>query len=63
MKCPICSKDSVKRYRPFCSKRCADIDLGKWMSGGYAVPSAEPPDPDEVESAMRDNQERHGKLH
>jgi endogenous inhibitor of DNA gyrase (YacG/DUF329 family) len=37
-KCPICGKPSVEAYEPFCSKRCADIDLGKWFSGGYAIP-------------------------
>ena len=36
--CPICKKPSQKAYRPFCSKRCADADLGKWFSGAYAVP-------------------------
>lgn len=38
MSCPICNKDADKKYRPFCSKRCADVDLGKWLSGSYAVP-------------------------
>jgi hypothetical protein len=42
--CPMCSKMSVERYHPFCSKRCADIDLGKWLGGRYAVPVEEPPD-------------------
>ena len=36
-KCPICGKVAVEAYRPFCSKRCADIDLGKWFSGSYAI--------------------------
>ena len=42
MKCPICKKefDDLK-YKPFCSKRCADIDLGNWFSGKYAVPLQE----------------------
>lgn len=44
MSCPICSKDSVKSYRPFCSKRCADIDLAKWFNEGYTVPSSDPDD-------------------
>ncbi|SPJ26426.1 DNA gyrase inhibitor YacG [Palleronia abyssalis] len=39
MPCPICTKDPDPKYRPFCSKRCADIDLGKWLSGSYAVPA------------------------
>ena len=37
MTCPICDKPSVQRYRPFCSKRCADVDLGRWFNGVYAV--------------------------
>ena len=40
-RCPICGKDSVQAYRPFCSKRCADIDLAKWFSGSYAVAGRE----------------------
>ncbi|MCW8842581.1 MAG: DNA gyrase inhibitor YacG [Rhodobacteraceae bacterium] len=42
MSCPICDKETVKAYRPFCSKRCADVDLGKWFGGDYAVPSQDP---------------------
>jgi endogenous inhibitor of DNA gyrase (YacG/DUF329 family) len=36
--CPICGKPISEDYRPFCSKRCADIDLGRWLGGRYAVP-------------------------
>ena len=36
--CPICGKASDARWRPFCSKRCADVDLNRWLSGVYAVP-------------------------
>ncbi|MBB4659420.1 DNA gyrase inhibitor YacG [Parvularcula dongshanensis] len=39
--CPICAKPSVPEYRPFCSKRCADVDLNRWLSDGYAIPGAE----------------------
>ncbi len=41
-KCPICGKqtDDMK-YRPFCSKRCADVDLGNWFNGSYNVPVVE----------------------
>lgn len=39
MSCPICAEDTVAKFRPFCSKRCADIDLAKWLNGSYAVPS------------------------
>lgn len=52
MACPICSRETDAKYRPFCSKRCADIDLGKWLSGSYAVPSDDPEDADEVERAL-----------
>jgi uncharacterized protein len=38
--CPICDKPGVERYRPFCSRRCADVDLNRWLSGVYAVPAA-----------------------
>ena len=48
MSCPICAKDTDPKYRPFCSKRCADVDLGRWMTGAYAVPAQdEEPDEDE----------------
>ena len=51
--CPICRKPAMQEFRPFCSKRCADIDLGKWLGGSYAIPvveedgSATPPDQDD----------------
>ena len=48
MSCPICGKDRVDRYRPFCSKRCADIDLGRWLNGAYAVPAEAPEELDEA---------------
>jgi uncharacterized protein len=41
VRCPICGKPAAEAYRPFCSKRCADIDLAKWFSGAYAVPGRE----------------------
>ena len=41
-KCPICHKVVLEnKYRPFCSKRCADIDLGHWFDGSYAVAAEE----------------------
>lgn len=36
--CPECGSTSSKRYRPFCSKRCADVDLSRWLRGAYAIP-------------------------
>ena len=46
-RCPICGKPTDVAVRPFCSKRCADIDLGRWFSGTYAVPAVEPPEGEE----------------
>ena len=39
--CPICGKAAVARHRPFCSHRCALIDLGRWLGGNYRVPTRE----------------------
>ncbi|GIX13311.1 MAG: DNA gyrase inhibitor YacG [Paracoccaceae bacterium] len=41
MTCPICGKPTEARHRPFCSRRCQQIDLGRWLSGAYAIPVAE----------------------
>lgn len=50
--CPICGKPATARYRPFCSKRCADVDLNRWMTGRYAIPVvAEEDDARDDESA------------
>jgi hypothetical protein len=40
--CPTCGKPSAEAFKPFCSKRCADIDLNRWLKGGYIIPG--PPD-------------------
>ena len=40
-KCPICGKPPVERYRPFCSKRCTEVDLHRWFTGAYAIPVVE----------------------
>ena len=37
-RCPICRKPTVDRHRPFCSARCADIDLGRWFTEAYSIP-------------------------
>lgn len=39
--CPICSTPPVEAYLPFCSKRCADVDLHRWLNGSYAIPAVE----------------------
>ena len=50
-RCPICAKPRSERYDPFCSKRCADVDLHRWLKGSYVIPGAdarpEPEDGDE----------------
>ncbi len=48
MSCPICKKPTERAYRPFCSRRCADLDLGRWMTGQYTIPSEDPVDDDEA---------------
>jgi len=50
MTCPICGKETEAKYRPFCSRRCADIDLGRWLTGGYAIPVEEDEAPDDPEA-------------
>jgi endogenous inhibitor of DNA gyrase (YacG/DUF329 family) len=50
--CPICGKASVAEFRPFCSGRCTDVDLNRWLSGVYAVPAVET-DEDEEEAEAR----------
>lgn len=41
--CPICGKPQSPRHRPFCSARCAQIDLGRWLKGAYSIPTEEAP--------------------
>ena len=48
MTCPICDRPTDPAYKPFCSRRCANVDLGRWLTGGYAIPvSEEEPGDDE----------------
>jgi uncharacterized protein len=42
--CAICGKPQVERFAPFCSRRCADVDLHRWLSGTYAIPVTEGPE-------------------
>ena len=39
--CPVCGKPAAEKFRPFCCKRCADVDLNRWLSGVYSVPAVE----------------------
>jgi endogenous inhibitor of DNA gyrase (YacG/DUF329 family) len=54
MSCPICGKPVNAEVRPFCSKRCADVDLARWFNGSYAVPSNDPDDAEALEEALDD---------
>ncbi|MBN9547252.1 MAG: DNA gyrase inhibitor YacG [Alphaproteobacteria bacterium] len=44
--CPVCGKPGEAAYAPFCSRRCADIDLGRWLKGGYVIPGRPEDDTD-----------------
>ena len=52
--CAICGKPRVAKFRMFCSKRCADVDLNRWLKGIYAVPVVE----DEVEDGEKPEDQR-----
>jgi endogenous inhibitor of DNA gyrase (YacG/DUF329 family) len=48
-KCPICGKPATRDHLPFCSRRCANVDLNRWLSGNYAIPgTAKEADEDET---------------
>lgn len=48
--CPICRKPAVQHYAPFCSKRCSDIDLGRWLDGRYVIEGDDSPGEDDGEN-------------
>lgn len=60
MPCPICEKETDATYKPFCSRRCADVDLGRWLNGSYAVPST---DPEDMEQALEEAVREERKIH
>lgn len=51
----MCGETTVQKYRPFCSRRCADRDLARWFNGTYAVPSR---DPEDIEAAIEATSEQ-----
>lgn len=55
MSCPVCRKPAVAAYRPFCSRRCADVDLGRWLTGAYAIPADEPDETGEGDEGGSDD--------
>ncbi len=56
--CPICGKPAERNTRPFCSRRCANIDLNRWLSGVYAVPVREAEDEDGTKPAGHGEDDR-----
>jgi endogenous inhibitor of DNA gyrase (YacG/DUF329 family) len=55
--CPICGKPSVEAFKPFCSKRCADVDLNRWLSGNYVIPARDDEPTDDSTPASGDDDE------
>ena len=51
--CPICRKPADALHRPFCSRRCADVDLHRWLSGSYAIPAVEGEEGDDEPGSER----------
>jgi hypothetical protein len=49
--CPLCGKAATARHRPFCSARCRDIDLGRWLKGSYVI---------ETDEGLEDGQDERG---
>lgn len=60
MSCPICDAATVTQWRPFCSRRCTDLDLAKWLRGSYAIASQ---DPEDIEQAQQEISEARDKPH
>lgn len=62
-KCPICGAPPEDRWRPFCSSRCADVDLSRWLSGAYAIPGGgadADEDGDEIPSTPQNGEDSSG---
>jgi hypothetical protein len=58
--CPVCKQPSAQKYHPFCSTRCADVDLHRWLGGQYAIPAVDPPDFDDAAPGGGDGTGRSG---
>ena len=57
--CPTCGAPATHKTRPFCSKRCADIDLGRWFQGAYAIPAVDAADDSVIDAELAAS----GKMH
>ena len=58
-KCPQCGKPATTDYRPFCSKRCSDVDLARWLRGDYVIPGPEGEVDDEAPPNLDDDRDRY----
>jgi endogenous inhibitor of DNA gyrase (YacG/DUF329 family) len=56
-KCPICGKPSAEAFKPFCSKRCADVDLNRWLTGSYVIPARDDEPAADSDSSVPDHDE------
>ena len=61
--CPICGKPAMVNHLPFCSARCADVDLNRWLKGAYAIPAVEVDDEDMAENGQADEGDPSGRMH
>ena len=50
--CPLCEQPAKAPHTPFCSRRCAQLDLGKWLTGDYAIPAHEAMEDSDVEMLL-----------
>ena len=57
MKCPICGKPQDLKFRPFCSKKCADVDLARWFREDYKLPAVDDVVPEDSENSDPDDSE------
>ncbi|MFO0996176.1 MAG: DNA gyrase inhibitor YacG [Alphaproteobacteria bacterium] len=54
--CPICGRPAEARHKPFCSPRCADVDLARWLTGAYVVATDEEPEAEDSVPSARDGE-------
>jgi uncharacterized protein len=52
--CAVCGKPQDERFRPFCSRRCADVDLHRWLSGAYVLPANDDDDSESLPATPRE---------
>ena len=57
IRCPICSKKPIYPHSPFCSRRCSQLDLGRWLNDGYVIPAIEPNEEADLDSLISNEDE------